>query len=142
MLRILALALSLSLALPAHAQEHGDDHGHHDHDHDHDHRQHHDHGGAAADHSEDVKRALAEGGTLVEVSILGMVCDFCATALTKTFGRRDEVAAVQVDLNTKRLRVAFNKGQTLDDSTITGLVGRSGYKVKTIARAQDTEKPQ
>ena len=54
--------------------------------------------GATITQTDDVAAALA-GGAPVVVGVLGVVCDFCATAMNKTFGKRDEVAAVYVDLD-------------------------------------------
>lgn len=79
--------------------------------------------------------AVQAGGELITVDVLGMVCDFCATALTKTFGRRDAVAAASVDLDAKTLTIVTKPGETLSDETIADLVTRSGYKLETIRRA-------
>lgn len=81
--------------------------------------------------------AVADGGTLVRADILGMVCDFCAIAMTRTFGRRSEVAAVHIDLDDKTLQLVVRDGQTLDDATITDLVRRSGYQLTGDIRRGD-----
>lgn len=81
--------------------------------------------------------AVADGGTLVRADILGMVCDFCAIAMTRTFGRRAEVAAVHIDLDDKTLQLVVRDGQTLDDATITDLVRRSGYQLTGDIRRGD-----
>ncbi|MEQ8404537.1 MAG: heavy-metal-associated domain-containing protein [Oceanicaulis sp.] len=82
----------------------------------------------------DIEAALREGGSLVVAEVNGMVCDFCATAMTKTFGRRDEVGAVHVDLDTKTLQLVIREGRTLDDAAIADLVTRSGYETVAIRR--------
>ena len=97
-----------------------DDHDHasmnHD-DHDHASMNHDDHDHSAMDHSghdmspkhalltrtSDIDKALMAGGQPVVVDVLGVVCDFCATAMNKIFGKRKEVAAVYVDLDKKDL---------------------------------------
>lgn len=81
-----------------------------------------------------VAAALAEGGSLVTVDILGMVCDFCALSLQKSFGKRDEVAASHVDLGTKKVSIVLKAGQTLDDATILKIVEKAGYKADGITR--------
>lgn len=84
-----------------------------------------------------ITQALAAGGSLVVAEVNGMVCDFCATAMTRTFGRRDEVAAVHVDLDSKTLQLVIGAGQAMDDATLTDLVRRSGYELVAIRRGQE-----
>lgn len=91
---------------------------------------------AAEARTEELAAALAAGGSLVSADVLGMVCDFCAVAMTRTFGRRDEVAAVHVDLDAKTLQIVIREGQTLSDETIEDLVRRSGYELSAIQRGE------
>ncbi|MFC4726028.1 heavy-metal-associated domain-containing protein [Glycocaulis abyssi] len=83
-----------------------------------------------------MQTALDEGGSLVLVDVLGAVCDFCALAMTRTFERRDEVAAATVDLDAKTLTFVVHEGQTLDDATITDLIRRAGYQANGITRPE------
>ncbi len=121
---ILAAAAASVFALsPALADDHGDHH----------------HDGhaaqpAAAPLTDDIRAALDAGGSLVTAEVNGMVCDFCATAMTRTFGRRDEVAAVHVDLDSKVLQVVLKAGESMSDEAITDLVTRSGYETTSILR--------
>lgn len=119
---ILAGVLSAGFALPAHAQGPA----------------------AGADETQtaprmtgEIREALEAGGELVVVDVLGMVCDFCAVAMTKTFNRRDEVAAVDVDLDAKTLTFVVEDGRTLDDALIEDLVRRSGYRLSEIRRGEE-----
>lgn len=73
-------------------------------------------------------------GTKAVVHINGLVCDFCARSLEKTFGKRAEVSGIQVDLTAKTATIDFKDGQSIDDSTITGLITDSGYAVVGIDR--------
>jgi copper chaperone CopZ len=82
----------------------------------------------------EIKAALAAGGEPVVVDVLGVVCDFCAKAMNKTFGKRDEVSAVFVDLDTKALSLVVKLGATLNNETITDLVKKAGYKTAGIRR--------
>lgn len=136
MQRILTLFALLALLSPARAQD-GHDHPGHGHTH----QDHQNADESPSTHGGDIEKALAAGGTLVEIRVLGMVCDFCATALTKTFGRREEVAAVQVDLDAKIVTVVLKKGQVLADSTIEKLVESAGYKIQSIRRPADGDVP-
>jgi copper chaperone CopZ len=130
MIRIIltAAAASLFVVSPALADDHGA-HTHDDHAHD-------GHAMQAGDVAlnEDISAALAAGGSLVTADVNGMVCDFCAMAMTRTFGRRDEVAAIHVDLDTKVIQLVIKAGESMSDETITDLVTRSGYQTTAIRR--------
>ena len=134
-----------------HASMNHDDHDHaamnHD-DHDHTSMDHDDHNHSAMDHSghdmsprhalltrtSDIDKAIMAGGQPVVVDVLGVVCDFCATAMNKIFGKRKEVAAVYVDLDKKTLSLALQAGQTLSDQDIEKLAKQAGYRIAAIRR--------
>lgn len=124
-----AFAFASFAAVPAVAQEHG---GHSE-----AHAQGHPGETVEVTRPDVITQALAAGGSLVLAEVNGMVCDFCATAMTRTFGRRDEVAAVYVDLDTKELQLVIGAGQAMDDATITDLVRRSGYQLVSIRRGEE-----
>ena len=73
-------------------------------------------------------------GEIVTAKVNGMVCDFCARAVSKVFGKRDEVAGVDVDLDGGQIIVTMNKGQTLDDATVKDLIRKSGYSFVSMER--------
>ena len=75
--------------------------------------------------------AAHPGGT-VYADVNGLVCDFCARALEKVFGKQEAVESINVDLDEKVITVHFNEGQSLDDETITQLITDSGYNVQEI----------
>lgn len=68
----------------------------------------------------------------VVVSVNGLVCDFCARALEKTFGKRDEVAGIDVDLDNGKVSISMKKGMTISDEELTKLITDSGYNVSAI----------
>ena len=70
----------------------------------------------------------------IAVQINGLVCDFCARALEKVFGKRDEVSGIDVNLDTKMVTIGFKKDTDIDDATITKLIVDSGYNVVKIMR--------
>lgn len=70
----------------------------------------------------------------VDVKINGLVCDFCAQAMEKVFGKQDEVADISVDLDTKIVTINMKDGQNMDDAVITKLITDSGYNVEEIMR--------
>ena len=73
---------------------------------------------------------------VVIVDVNGMVCDFCARALEKVFSEKQEVAAIDVDLDNGKISINFNDGASLDDSLIQKLVTNSGYDVVKINRCE------
>ena len=128
-----AFALAALAAAPALAQDHHGDHGG---THAGNHADNHQGETIEVTRPEVITEALAAGGALVTAQVNGMVCDFCATAMIRTFGRRDEVAAVHVDLDAKTLQLVIGQGHEMSDETITDLVRRSGYELVTISRGE------
>jgi copper chaperone CopZ len=72
----------------------------------------------------------------IRVTVNGMVCGFCATAIEKTFKRQGEVKAVHVDLEKRLVTVETQIGQTLDDAKFKKLMTNTGYSVVSIDRAK------
>ena len=89
---------------------------------------------ASSTQTHEVTAALVAGGAPVVVDVLGVVCDFCATAMNKTFGKRDEVAAVYVDLDKKTLSLVIGEGAALSDKQIEKLAKKAGYRIAAIRR--------
>lgn len=142
---VFAFGASAVAAMP---EEHGEHKNHADHQtHEgHDHsaaeanaaQKHERHAGAPAlANTPEIATAVKAGGETAVVEVLGVVCDFCATAMNKTFGKREEVAAVYVDLDVKTLNLVFNPGASLSDETIDKLVKKAGYRIATIHRGVD-----
>ena len=69
---------------------------------------------------------------VVNVSVNGLVCDFCARALEKTFGKQDEVSQINVDLEKGQVAIAMKEGITISDEMLTKLITDSGYNVTAI----------
>ena len=72
--------------------------------------------------------------TLVTAKVNGMVCDFCARAVTKVFGKEDAVENVHVDLDNGEIHVTLKSGADLSDTRVAELVRKSGYDLVSIAR--------
>ena len=118
----------------------------HQHAHQHEHEHEHSASEATATAGEDVaftdrltftpeiEAALANGGSAVVADVLGVVCDFCAVAMNKVFGKQEEVAAVYVDLDTKALNLVFMPGATLTDDAIASLAVQAGYRIAAVHR--------
>lgn len=74
----------------------------------------------------------------IRVELSGLVCDFCARAIEKTFSRRDEVAGLEIDLTSKILTLQMKPGADLTDAEIDTLVKNAGYNVVKIERGEQT----
>lgn len=85
---------------------------------------------AFADHNNKTHGAL----DTITVGVDGMVCDFCARSLEKTFYQREEIQGVIVDLDTHTVTLEINKGAALSDEEIKNLITQSGYNVNKITR--------
>ena len=120
-----------------------DIHEHDDHDHqeaDSGHTSHDDHSpasGPALTRTEDIESALARGGEPIVADVLGVVCDFCALAMNKIFGKREEVAAIYVDLDTKALSLVLVPGASMSDQTIADLAVQAGYRIADVRRGSE-----
>jgi len=71
---------------------------------------------------------------MIQATVNGMVCGFCATGIEKTFKAQPEVKAVNVDLEKKLVIINTREGKTIDDSKIKKLLGNAGYSVMGIVR--------
>ena len=78
----------------------------------------------------ETENAICEN--LIKIKVNGLVCDFCARALEKTFGKRSDVSGIDVDLDNGKVNVLMNQNATIDNKIITKLVTDSGYKVVAI----------
>lgn len=96
----------------------------------------HDHSGMPAADTSSIQAGLdgAKCEDTIVVKVNGLVCDFCARATEKVFGKREEVAGVKVDLDSGKVTIAVKPGQTLDDETVSGLILDAGYNVTGITR--------
>lgn len=71
---------------------------------------------------------------VMTAKVNGMVCDFCAQAVTKVFHKQDGVTDVIVDLDKSEIIVTMAAGKSLDDKTIKSLIRKSGYSLVDISR--------
>ena len=70
--------------------------------------------------------------TTAYVDVEGLVCDFCARALEKVFGKQAQVQKIDVNLNDKIITIDFKDGQKLNEETIKQLILDSGYNVSAV----------
>ncbi len=71
---------------------------------------------------------------MLTVNVKGMVCDFCARAVTKVFGKNDAVEGVHVDLDNGEIHVGLKPGMSLSDDEVEHLVKKSGYAMISVER--------
>ena len=76
--------------------------------------------------------AFAAAGETIHVRVLGLVCDFCAQAIEKTFMRTDKVESVDVDLDSALITIVMKEGITFTDEDITAKVTDAGYTIESI----------
>ena len=145
------MTTALCFCLPAAAQDNHDHmdhatrdmHEHHDHDAqdaDSSHTSHDDYNpasGPALTRTGDIESALAQGGEPIVADVLGVVCDFCALAMNKIFGKREEVAAIYVDLDTKALSLVLVAGASMSVQTIADLAVQAGYRIADVRRGSE-----
>ena len=72
----------------------------------------------------------------IKVLVNGLVCDFCARSIEKTFGKEDIVESVNVDLEKMLVTILIKENSDLDDSLIIKLINDSGYDVFEIYRVK------
>ena len=136
----IAMITALGFCLPAAAQEHHAHDVHDQHDHEEANSSHAAHSGHAASdvpiltRTKDIESALADGGEPIVADVLGVVCDFCALAMNKIFSKREEVAAIYVDLDTKALSLVLAPGASMSDEIIAELAVEAGYRIAEVRR--------
>lgn len=88
----------------------------------------------AHNHGGDAHAEMPATQTMVTAKVKGMVCDFCARAVTKVFGKNDAVENVHVDLDSQEIHVTLKAGGELSDETVEDLVKKSGYTFVSVER--------
>ncbi|MFT6332275.1 MAG: cation transport ATPase [Lentimonas sp.] len=70
----------------------------------------------------------------IDIDVNGLVCEFCAVTIDKTFMKKDEIEKVEVDLDAKKVLLHFKENQDLSDEEITETIINNGYNVVKINR--------
>ena len=73
-----------------------------------------------------------QGGQVAVVSVMGMVCDFCARGIEKTFKRDKSVAKVDVDLSKGKVLIAFDTEEPIDRAEIDRKILANGQNVTAV----------
>lgn len=83
-------------------------------------------------HTVPATKNIAACEDIRHIQVNGLVCDFCARALEKVFGKQDAVAGITVDLDKALVVVTMKPGQIMDKATLTSLITDAGYSVVAI----------
>ena len=73
-----------------------------------------------------------ESNAVAVVSVQGMVCDFCARGIEKTFGKDKRVSKIDVDLASGKVLLAFPVAADIDKADIEKKILNNGLNTSTI----------
>lgn len=77
----------------------------------------------------------------IVVSVKGMVCDFCAQGLKKSFTKKGDVDSIHVSLKKGLVTIYPQTGQKVSDDIITKGIRDNGISVDSIQRTPLVETP-
>lgn len=72
----------------------------------------------------------------IDIKVNGLVCDFCARTIEKTFMRTGKVEDIEVNLGEGYVKVTTKPGAEISDEKINELINDAGYNVNGITRGQ------
>jgi len=72
------------------------------------------------------------GDKIAVVSVQGMVCDFCARGIEKTFGRDSTVTKIDVDLASGKVLLAYTPEADIDRAVIEKNILNNGLNTTAI----------
>ena len=81
-----------------------------------------------------VLAASAARAETIVITVNGMVRAFCATGIEKSFKKQTAVAAIKVDLESKKVTAQTKPDVLLADDVVTKLITDAGYAVVDIVR--------
>lgn len=71
---------------------------------------------------------------IINISVNGLVCDFCARSIEKLIGKNKSVQNININLETMMITISLKNGANLDDNSIKQVITDSGYDVVEINR--------
>ncbi len=80
----------------------------------------------------------SQSGTVVQLTVDGLVCNFCASNITKTFTKLPEVSAVYVNLTAKAVLLQLKEGQKLPEEKTKQIVTDAGFNLRAITYPKDS----
>ena len=82
--------------------------------------------------------APSQSGIVVQLTVDGLVCNFCASNITKTFTKLPEVSAVYVNLAAKAVLLQLKEGQKLPEDQTKQIVTDAGFNLRAITYPKDS----
>ena len=73
-----------------------------------------------------------DNNTIAVVSVQGMVCDFCARGIEKTFSKDKRVSKIDVDLASGKVLLAFSEANEIDSADIRKKILNNGLNTTDI----------
>ncbi len=80
----------------------------------------------------------SQSGAVVQLTVDGLVCNFCASNITKTFTKLPEVSAVYVNLSAKAVLLQLKEGQKLPEEKTKQIVTDAGFNLRAITYPKDS----
>ena len=77
---------------------------------------------------------LCKEKKLIFISVNGLVCDFCAVSIEKTFNKKQAVESLNINLDKMLITIHLKDGFDLENDMIIDLISKSGYNVIDINR--------
>lgn len=71
---------------------------------------------------------------ILNISVKGLVCDFCARSIEKLFKKENSVEEIDVNLEKMLIIIRLKNGETLNNEKVIRLINDSGYDVQEINR--------
>ena len=86
--------------------------------------------------------ATADGGPrIIEVTILGLACPFCAYGVQKKMKGLEGVADLEIDLNEGLAALTLAEGKDLSNEVLLRTVKDAGFEVAKISRNFESDFP-
>ena len=71
---------------------------------------------------------------ILNISVEGLICDFCARSIEKLFKKENSVEEIDVNLEKMLIIIRLKNGETLNNEKVIRLINDSGYDVQEINR--------
>ena len=76
----------------------------------------------------------------IEITIDGLVCDFCARGLEHVLRDKKRIDRIDIDMDASMMRVILEKDEQLEDTEIQKIVEDNGFTLRRIVRPGSTKK--
>ncbi len=70
----------------------------------------------------------------IKIHVKGLVCDFCARSVEKTFGKNKAIESIAVDLENGIIGLNLKENTGITEEEIANLVKSSGYAIESIEK--------